>query len=111
MRAKISSTAARSSASCGRNTRPDAVLAGRRQRSRRDLAQERVRRLDQDAGAVAGVDLAAAGAAVLQVLQDLQRLAHDGVRLAPFDVDDEADAAGVVLVRGSYRPCAVHGGV
>ena len=44
----------------------DAVLAGRRQRRRRDLAQERVRHLDQDAGAVAGVDLAAAGAAMLR---------------------------------------------
>ena len=77
-----------------------AVLAGRRQRRRRDLAQERVRHLDQDAGAVAGVDLAAAGAAMREVLQHLQRLADDGVRLAALDVDDEADAAGVVLVPG-----------
>ena len=64
------------------------------------LPQERVRHLDEDAGAVAGVDLAAARAAVLQVHQDLQRLLHDGVRLAALDVDDEADAAGVVLVHG-----------
>ena len=35
-----------------------------------------------------------------QVDQDLQRLLHDRVRLAALDVDDEADAAGVVLVLG-----------
>ena len=33
-----------------------------------------------------------------KVLQDLERLAHDRVRLAPLDVHDETDAAGVVLV-------------
>ena len=53
-----------------------------------------------DAGAVPGVDLAAAGAAVQQVLEHGERLAHDGVRLSALDVDDEADAAGVVLVGG-----------
>ena len=51
----------------------------------------------QHAGAVAGVDLAAAGAAVVEVLQDLDGLLEDLVRLASLDVDDEADAAGVVL--------------
>ena len=33
-------------------------------------------------------------------LQDRQGLGHDGVRLAALDVDDEADAAGVVLMLG-----------
>ena len=77
-----------------------AVFAGRRQGSRRHRPQEGVRHLNEDAGAVAGVDLAPAGAAMLQVFQDLQRLTHDRVRLPAFDVDDEADAAGVVLVLG-----------
>ena len=63
-----------------------------------DLAQEPVRHLNQDAGAVAGVRLAAARAAVQQVDEDLQPLLDDAVRAAALDVDDEADAAGVVLV-------------
>ena len=77
-----------------------AVLSRRRQRRRRDLAQERVGHLHQDACAVAGVDLAAAGATVLQVLQDLERLSDDVVRLAALDVHDEADPAGIALVGG-----------
>ena len=77
---------------------PHAVFAGRRQRRRRHLAQKGVGDLNQDACAVAGVRLAPARAAVLQVLEDLQRLLQDRVRPAALDVDDEADAAGVVLV-------------
>ena len=76
----------------------DAVLADRRERSRRNLAQERVRHLHQDAGAVAGVLLASARAAVRKVDEDLKGLPHDAVRLSSLHVDDEADAAGVVLV-------------
>ena len=61
------------------------------------LLVEGVRHLEQHAGAVAGVDLAAAGATVVEVLQDLDGLLEDAVGLAPLDVDHEADAAGVVL--------------
>src|SRR5262245_52651424 len=43
----------------------DTVFASRRQRSWRDLTQKGVRQLDQNTGAIAGVDLAAAGAAML----------------------------------------------
>ena len=77
-----------------------AVLAGRRQRDARlaaHLLVEGVRHLDQHARPVAGVDLAAAGATVVEVLQDLDGLLEDKVRLAPLDVDHEADATGVVL--------------
>ena len=56
-----------------------------------------MRRLQQDARAVAGVFLAAAGAAVLQVEEDLDRFLHQVVRLAALEVDDEADAAGIVF--------------
>ena len=56
--------------------------------------------LDQHARAVAGVGLVAAGAAVIQVSQNLQRLLEDGVRLAPLDVGDEAEATGLVLEPG-----------
>ena len=79
----------------------DAILAGRGQRDAELaalLAEKRVRHLHENAGAVAGVLLAAAGAAVLQVNEDLQRIADDVVRLAVLEIDDEADAAGIVLV-------------
>ena len=61
---------------------------------------ELVGNLDQDPRAVAGVVLAAAGAAVVQVAQRRQAVADELVRLAPLEVDDEADAAAVVLVSG-----------
>ena len=53
--------------------------------------------LHEHAGAVAGVGLGTAGAAVIEIHEDLQALLHDLVGLAALDVDDEADAAGVVL--------------
>ena len=78
-----------------------AIEAGGRQRDaerRGNLAQKAVRHLDKDAGAVAGRRFAAARATVQEVDEDAQPLLDDGVRPAAFDVDDEADAAGVVLV-------------
>jgi len=62
------------------------------------LLEEGVRHLHENARAVAGVLLATAGAAVFQVVQDLERIADDVVRLAIFEIDHEADAAGVVFV-------------
>ena len=94
----------------GQEDDPAAVLARRRQREPRlaaHLLVEGVRHLDQDAGAVAGIGLGAAGAAVVEVLQDLQRLLEDPVRSPALDVDDEPDAAGIVLearVVESLRP-------
>ena len=55
----------------------DAILASRRERGRCNLAQEPVRYLGHDAGPVAGVFLAPAGAAVRKVDQDLKGLLHD----------------------------------
>ena len=66
-------------------------------------SQEPVRHLHQDAGAVAGVLLAAAGAAVLEVQQDLEPVLDDARGLAPLEIDHEADAAGVVLVSGVVK--------
>jgi hypothetical protein len=80
---------------------PGAVLPGGGQRDAErcgDLAEKLVRRLDQDAGTVPGVRLAAAGAAVQQVDQDLQALFDDAVRAAALDVDDESHTTGVTLV-------------
>ena len=55
--------------------------------------------LDQDAGAVAHQAVGADRAAVVQVLEDLQTLGDDRVRLVAGDMGHEADAAGIVLVR------------
>ena len=56
--------------------------------------------LDEDAGAVAGFWIAAAGAAMRQVQQHLNSLADDVVTFMAANAGDKADAAGVVLVRG-----------
>ena len=64
------------------------------------VPEEAVRYLGEDAGAVAGVDLAAAGAAVVEIAQHLERLLHDAVGRVPPDVCDKPDAAPVVLVFG-----------
>jgi hypothetical protein len=56
--------------------------------------------LDQDARAVAGVGLAAAGAAVLQIDEHLEAALNDGVRTLSLYIDDEADATRVVLESG-----------
>src|SRR5262249_8351545 len=60
--------------------------------------------LNQDAGAVAGVHLAAARAAVLEVDEDLKRLPDDRVGALSLDVHDEADATRVVLGVGIVQP-------
>jgi hypothetical protein len=87
-----------------------AAASGRRALPARHLgAVELVGDLDQDAGAVAHQLVGADRAAVVQVLQDLQPLLDDGVRLDALDVGDEADAAGVVLEiigdRDDRHPC------
>ena len=75
--------------------------------SSHDLLEEGVRHLDEHAGAVAGVGLAAAGAAMIEVAQHLDGLLQDAVRLAALDVDDEADAAGLVLEPRIVEPLFV----
>ena len=65
----------------------DAVLAGLRQldvQAATFAGEELVRNLDEDAGAVAGLRIAAAGAAMGQVDQDLDALAHDVVARVPL---------------------------
>ena len=80
-----------------------AVLPDRRKLHplrRHFLAQEPVRDLDQDAGAVARQRIGAGRAAVSEVLEDLQPLVDDGVALCALDVGDKADATGVMFVGG-----------
>ncbi len=56
-----------------------------------------MRHLDQNPRAVARVGFAAAGAAMLQVDQDLKSARDDGVGTPAGNVYDEPDATGVVL--------------
>ena len=75
---------------------------GQREAQLRAFAgKELVGNLDQNAGAIAGFRIAAAGAAMRQVEQNLNSLADDVVTFLAADAGDEADPAGVVLVRGS----------
>jgi hypothetical protein len=83
-----------------------AVFPGRGQREAQPGAlarEEPVRNLDEDAGAVAGFRVAAAGSAVRQIDQKLDSLDDDVVRLLTLDVGDEADAAGVALAGGVVK--------
>ena len=67
---------------------------------RRDGAEEPVGLLQQYAGAVPGQRVRADRAPVVQVQQDLEALLDDAVGLAVLYIDDEADAAAVMLVAG-----------
>ena len=85
----------------------DGIVAGLRQLDAERaalLAQELVRDLDQDAGAVAGDRIGADGTAVLQVLQDGERVLDQLVRFLAFEVGDEPDAAGIVLAARIEEP-------
>ena len=65
----------------------------------RALAREElVRNLNGQPRAVARLRIAAAGAAMGQVDEDLNPLQHDVVRFLPLDVDDKAHAASVALI-------------
>ena len=90
-----------------------AVLAERRKLDvlgRHLGAEVLVGDLDQDARAVAHQLVGADGAAVVEVLQDLEALHDDRVRLEALDVGHEADAAGVLLVGGVIQPARGRGG-
>jgi len=80
-----------------------AVVAGLREVGRAVLGEEPVGELEQDARAVTGVGLAAAGAAVIQVHQDGEGLLDDIVRTLALHLANEADAAGVVLKLGVVK--------
>jgi len=64
-----------------------------------------MRNLDQNAGAIAGLRIAAAGPAVRQIQQDLYALEDDVVALVALDAGYKANAQASCSWRGSYRPC------
>ena len=69
----------------------------------RFLAEETVRDLQQDAGAIACVALEANAAAVLQVHEHGKRIVHHLVGTHAFDVGERADAACIVLERAAIH--------
>jgi hypothetical protein len=85
----------------GKEGHADAVLSGRRQGETElgALAREElVGDLNQDAGAIAGTGIAAAGAPVGQVDQNLDALEDNVVRPLALEIGNEANAAGIVLL-------------
>ncbi len=64
-----------------------------------NLDEELVRDLHQDAGAVTGARIGADRAAMLEIAENGERVVDDLVRLAAFDIGDEADAAGILVER------------
>ena len=70
----------------------------------RHLAQEGIRHLHEDAGAVAGVRLRARGTTVLEVAQSGQCLGHDVVAGDAGQGRDEGHATRIVLVAGVVEP-------
>ena len=63
------------------------------------LGEKLVRRLNQNAGAVAGARIGADRAAMFEVEQDRQRVFDDLVRLAGLDIGNESDTAGILFQR------------
>ncbi len=84
----------------GQEGHADGVLARVRQvdfQPRALFTEEVVGHLHGDAGAVTGLGIGPAGAAMPQVDQDLEPLLDDLVRLVSLDICDQANAAGVML--------------
>ena len=87
----------------GQERHANAVFARSRQLKAQAgaLALEKsVRNLDQNAGAVAGLRIAAAGAPVRQIDQNLNALEDDIVRLVPGNIGHKTDAASIVFLLG-----------
>ncbi len=91
----------------GQETHADAVFA----RSREDdavllshLGEKAMGNLEKDAGAVSGVDLGSPRSSMIQIFKYGNGLFDDVVGFFAFDMGDETDAAGVVLVDGVIEP-------
>jgi hypothetical protein len=85
----------------GQEDEADAVLASRRQGHAllgHLFAIQLVGDLDQQTGAIAHQRIGTDGAPVIQVLEDLEGLADDGMALLALDMGHEADAAGVMFL-------------
>ena len=90
----------------GQEDHSHAVLARRRQGNAQFGAfavEKGVRNLNQDAGAVAGLRVAATRAAMHQILQNLDALGHNVVGLLALDIGYKANAAAVMLLLGAIE--------
>jgi hypothetical protein len=76
----------------------DAVAPGPGQLEIDGRAEEGVRQLEQEPGAVSGAHVGALGPAVLEVVERLERLVDDVVARNVVQPRDHRDTAGVVLV-------------
>ena len=89
--------------SAGRKAVPDDVLAGGGKFEVGDRAEEFVRHLHQQAGAVAGTFVGAHGTAVLEVAQGGQGGVDDVVAGLAAERGDDGQAAGVLLLAPGCR--------
>ncbi len=79
----------------------DGIFTRLRQRhalSRHLLAEEAIRDLHENAGAVTHQRIGTNSTAVGQIFQNEEAIANDLVRLLALHMGDEADAAGIVFV-------------
>ncbi len=88
----------------GQEADADSVLARRRQLLGEDRPEERIGKLEQHPGAVAGVRVGAGGAAVLEVCEREERPLDRLVRRLTVQPRHARDAARVVLVRRVVEP-------
>ena len=65
-----------------------------------DPAEEFVRHLHENTGPVAGLGLCSARAPMIHIGVHRERLLDDVMRSLPFEMGDESDATGVLLVGG-----------
>jgi len=73
------------------------VAAGLGEAEPDDFAEERVRQLGQDAGAVAGVRVRSRRSPVLKIAQDAQRARYDVMAASGGEIGDETHTAGVMF--------------
>ena len=69
-----------------------------------DVLKKAMRVLEQDTGTVAGVFLTATRTAVIQILQDRQRLLNDLMGLIALNIYDEPDTTRIVLKSRIIKP-------
>ena len=86
----------------------NAEAARRRQLETDRRAQERIRKLDEDACSVTGLCVGAGRSAVLEVLERAQRLRDRLVAAHAVEPRHECDAAGVVLERRVVKALLPH---
>ena len=96
--------AARSVSSLRQEGGAHGIRAGHGEVEVHDLAEEGVRDLGEDAGAVADQRVGAGGAAVLEVAQRGEGVVDDVVTRASPHRGHEGDTAGVVLVLTAVQP-------